>query len=321
VTPEQEALVGLAAEIFAGRTSNEQLAAVERSEDRWDAELWRELADAGLLGIAVPEEHGGAGLGLLEVCLLLEQQGRFLAPVPLWETLSAALLLDGPAAKEWLPRVAAGEVRLSVSAALDGSDGLVTGPFDAVVAVAGSSVVLATGVESAPVETTTHALAYDIVSADSRPLDVTVVHVQDVVRVALSAVQLGVADAGVREAAQHLTGREQFGRPLATFQATQQQLGDAYCDVQAMRATLGQAVFTMAARRRRRDLVGDRRGRAHPAHRAAPARRPGRGHHVPGAPSAALDDAHQRPARRPVPPARAARRGSRLTPPPAPIAC
>jgi acyl-CoA dehydrogenase len=248
VTPEQEALVGLAAEIFAGRTSNEQLAAVERSEDRWDAELWRELADAGLLGIAVPEEHGGAGLGLLEVCLLLEQQGRFLAPVPLWETLSAALLLDGPAAKEWLPRVAAGEVRLSVSAALDGSDGLVTGPFDAVVAVAGSSVVLATGVESAPVETTTHALAYDIVSADSRPLDVTVVHVQDVVRVALSAVQLGVADAGVREAAQHLTGREQFGRPLATFQATQQQLGDAYCDVQAMRATLGQAVFTMARR-------------------------------------------------------------------------
>ncbi|MCW2673368.1 MAG: putative acyl-CoA dehydrogenase [Frankiales bacterium] len=248
MTPEQEALVGLAAEIFAGRTSNEQLAAVERSEDRWDAELWRELADAGLLGIAVPEEHGGAGLGLLEVCLLLEQQGRFLAPVPLWETLSAALLLDGPAAKEWLPRVAAGEVRLSVSAALDGSDGLVTGPFDAVVAVAGSSVVLATGVESAPVETTTHALAYDIVSADSRPLDVTVVHVQDVVRVALSAVQLGVADAGVREAAQHLTGREQFGRPLATFQATQQQLGDAYCDVQAMRATLGQAVFTMARR-------------------------------------------------------------------------
>ena len=248
MTPEQEALVGLAADIFAGRTSNEQLAAVEGSEGRWDAELWRELADAGLLGIAVPEEHGGAGLGLLEVCLLLEQQGRFLAPVPLWETLSAALLLDGPAAKEWLPRVTAGEVRLSVSAALDGSDGLVTGPFDAVVVVDGSSVVLATGIESAPVETTTHALAHDIISADSTPLGVTAEHVRDVVRVALSAVQLGVADAGVREAAQHLTGREQFGRPLATFQATQQQLGDAYCDVQAMRATLGQAVFTLERR-------------------------------------------------------------------------
>jgi acyl-CoA dehydrogenase len=243
-TPEQEALVGLAADIFAGRTSNEQLATVERSESRWDASLWKELADAGLLGIAVPEELGGAGLGLLEVCLLLEQQGRFLAPVPLWETLIGALLLDGTAAKEWLPRVAAGEARLSVAPAFDGSDGLVTGPFDAVVSVEGASVVLATDVEAEAVETTTHALAYDITSASSVQLDVPAERVRDVVRVALSAVQLGVADAGVHEAARHLTGREQFGRPLATFQATQQQLADCYCDVQAMRATLGQAVFT-----------------------------------------------------------------------------
>jgi acyl-CoA dehydrogenase len=245
VTPEQEALVGLAADIFAGRTSNEQLAAVEGSADRWDPQLWRELADAGLLGLAVPEALGGAGLGLLEVCLLLEQQGRFLAPVPLWETLTAALLLDGPLAEQWLPRVVSGEVRLSVAPAFDGSDGLVTGPFDAAVVVEGSSVVLATQVQAVPVETTTHALGYDILSAQSAPVDVAVERVRDVVRVALSAVQLGVADAGVREAAQHLSGREQFGRPLGTFQATQQQLGDAYCDVQAMRATLGQAVFTM----------------------------------------------------------------------------
>ncbi|MFN2539923.1 MAG: acyl-CoA dehydrogenase family protein [Mycobacteriales bacterium] len=248
MTPEQEALVGLAAEIFAGRTSNEQLAAVERSEGRWDAALWQELADAGLLGLAVPEDLGGAGFGLLEVCLLLEQQGRFLAPVPLWETLTAALLLDGPMAKEWLPRVVAGEARLSVSPGFDGSDGLVSGPFDAVVTVEGSSVALATDVEGAPVETTTHALAYDVLSATSTPLDVPVERVQDVVRVALSAVQLGVADAGVFEAARHLTGREQFGRPLATFQATQQQLADCYCDVQAMRATVGQAVFTLDRR-------------------------------------------------------------------------
>jgi acyl-CoA dehydrogenase len=245
VTPDQEALVGLAAEIFAGRTSNEQLAAVERSAERWDPQLWRELAEAGLLGIAVPEAHGGAGLGLLEVCLLLEQQGRFLAPVPLWETLCGALLVDDPSL---LSAVAAGELRLSVQPGFAGSDGLVTGPFDAAVVVAGSSVTLATDVRSAPVETTTHALAHDITSATTAPLDVPVQRVQDVVRVALSSVQLGVADAGVAEAARHLSGREQFGRPLGTFQATQQQLADCYCDVQAMRATVGQAVFTMDRR-------------------------------------------------------------------------
>ncbi|MCU1600442.1 MAG: acyl-CoA dehydrogenase [Frankiales bacterium] len=248
MTEERDALVGLAAEIFAGRTSNEQLAAIERSEARWDAELWRELAEAGLLGIAVGEEHGGAGLGLTEVALLLEQQGRYLASIPLWETLTAALLLDGQAAKEWLPRVAAGEARLSVAPAFDGSDGLVTGPFDAIVSVEGSIVVLATDVEAHPVETTTHALAYDVSSASSAQLDVPVARVQDLVRLALSSVQLGVAEAGVYEAAKHLTGREQFGRSLATFQATQQQLADCYCDVQAMRATLGQAVFTQERR-------------------------------------------------------------------------
>ena len=244
VSDEREALVGLAADIFAGRTNNDQLAAVERSDDRWDALLWKELADAGLLGIAVPEAFGGAGLGLTEVALLAEQQGRFLAPVPLWETLVAALLLDGAAAEQWLPRVVSGDARLSVSPGFVGSDGLVTGPFDAFVTVVGDTVVLATGFDAVPVETTTHALAYDVTVTESVPLATTVEQVQQLVRVALSAVQLGVAEAGVFEAAKHLTGREQFGRPLATFQATQQQLADCYCDVQAMRATLGQAVFT-----------------------------------------------------------------------------
>jgi alkylation response protein AidB-like acyl-CoA dehydrogenase len=248
MTEEREALVGLAADIFAGRTSNEQLAAVEQSAERWDGQLWKELADAGLLGIAVPEEHGGAGLGLTEVALLVEQQGKHLAPVPLWETLTAALLLDGQAAKEWLPRVADGTARLSVAPAFDGSDGLVTGPFDAFVAVVDGAVVLATEFEATPVETTTHALAYDVTITASIPLAATWQQVQGLVRTTLSAVQLGVAEAGVYEAAQHLTGREQFGRPLATFQATQQQLADCYCDVQAMRATVGQAVFTQDSR-------------------------------------------------------------------------
>lgn len=60
---DQQALVGLAAEVFAGRTANEQLAKTEVSETRVDEELWRELAGAGLLGIAVPEELGEPASG------------------------------------------------------------------------------------------------------------------------------------------------------------------------------------------------------------------------------------------------------------------
>lgn len=250
MTPDQQALVGLAADVFGGRTSPEQLAAVEASESRVDAALWRELADAGLVGIAVPEEHGGAGLGLEEICLLLEQQGRFLAPVPLWETLVGAFVLARGGTPEqqarWLPGVAAGTSTLSVAASLDDSaDGLVSGPFDALVVVDAAGVRLAEEPVAVPVVTTNHTLAFDVSHLDGAPLELDPEWVRDVARTGLAAQQLGVADAGVREAAAHVSGREQFGRPLATFQATSQQVGDAYCDVQAMRATLGQAVWAL----------------------------------------------------------------------------
>lgn len=270
---EQEALVGLAAEILAGRTSNEQLAKTEVSETRTDDELWRELADAGLLGIAVPEALGGAGLGLTEICLLLEQQGRFLAPVPLWENLLAAYVLTHHGTPEqqsrWLPRLVSGEVRLGVAAALDGSssisyDGstltgrvLVTGRADALVVVTDDAVVLCEAPAGEPVETTNHTLAYDVdlTGVAAERLDASVASVLDHLRVGLAATQLGVADAGIREAAQHLSQREQFGRPLATFQATTFQLGDAYCDAQAMRATTWQAVWALDQGEAARDVA------------------------------------------------------------------
>ena len=256
MTGDQEALVGLAADIFRGRTANEQLAAVETSGSRTDAALWRELAESGLVGIAVPEEHGGAGLGLTELCLLLEQQGRFVAPVPLWETGVAALAVAKGSPEQqakWLPGVAAGTTTLSLALSLSGAQPtlrdrvLVSSRSDALVIVTGDGVFLAATPTGSPVVTTNHTMAFDVDLSEAtvEPLAVDAAWLLDIARVGLAAQQLGLADAGVREAAAHLTGREQFGRPLATFQATSQQLGDAYCDVQAMRATLWQAVWAL----------------------------------------------------------------------------
>src|SRR4051812_19574347 len=124
MTPDEQSLVELADQILRGRTSNEQLAAVEQSESRVDDRLWAELAEAGLVGIAVPEGHGGAGLGLTEVCLLLEAQGRSVAPIPLWETATAALAVARFGTDEQrsrlLPGVAAGTTRLSIALVLAG---------------------------------------------------------------------------------------------------------------------------------------------------------------------------------------------------------
>jgi acyl-CoA dehydrogenase len=106
------------------------------------------------------------------------------------------------------------------------------------------------------VETLNHALATEVLPA-GEPLGGpdAVARLTGQARLGLAALMLGVADEGVREAASYLSSREQFGRPLATFQAVSQQLGDAYCDVQAMRATLWQAVWLVEQRRDARRAV------------------------------------------------------------------
>jgi alkylation response protein AidB-like acyl-CoA dehydrogenase len=86
---EQEAIRALAAQVFEERSKPERVRAVEEDPDgRWFAEdVWAALAQAGLLAVCLPEEAGGSGFGILEACLLLEQHGRAVAPVPLLPTL------------------------------------------------------------------------------------------------------------------------------------------------------------------------------------------------------------------------------------------
>jgi len=81
----------------------------------YDETLWKAVAGQGWMGAAIPEEHGGLGLGGIELCAIAEELGRALAPIPFASTVyfvAEALMLAGtPAQKEaWLPRIAAGEL-------------------------------------------------------------------------------------------------------------------------------------------------------------------------------------------------------------------
>jgi alkylation response protein AidB-like acyl-CoA dehydrogenase len=119
-TEEQQAVSEAAAAIFQGMALVERVAEIEDSADRFDGALWSELAKANLLGLAIPEAHGGSGLGLTELCLVLEQQGRAVAPVPLWATVvlgALPLAHFGTLEQQgrWLPAVATGEALLSAA--------------------------------------------------------------------------------------------------------------------------------------------------------------------------------------------------------------
>lgn len=88
--------------------------AILEGSDRYDKALYSGLAELGVLGAAIPEEYGGVGLSHLELCVVAEELGRVMAPVPVSSSiyLSAEfLLLAGSESQKskWLPKLASGE--------------------------------------------------------------------------------------------------------------------------------------------------------------------------------------------------------------------
>src|ERR1700757_449900 len=111
---EQKQLRDEARKFLAEKCPPKAVRVVLDGKAAYDKELWKGLAEMGFLGVAIPEEYGGAGAGHLELCMIAEEMGRALAPVPFSSTVylaAEALLLAGSDAqkKKWLPKIAIGE--------------------------------------------------------------------------------------------------------------------------------------------------------------------------------------------------------------------
>ncbi|WP_186629161.1 acyl-CoA dehydrogenase family protein [Rhodococcus sp. BP22] len=115
---EQRTIGELAADVFGARASTDRIVAVEASTDRIDRDLWDELGRTGVLGIAVSEEFGGSALDFSALCVVLVEQGRRVAPVPLWPHLVSALVIGEFGTEnqknEWLPAATDGSKILTV---------------------------------------------------------------------------------------------------------------------------------------------------------------------------------------------------------------
>lgn len=302
LSDEQQVVRDLATQLFSNLAPVERVKAVERTTDPhdrgFDRELWAQLAESGILSLCLPEDDGGSGMGTVEMALVLEQQGRYVAPVPLWPTLVASMAVAEFGTAEQraahLPAVAAGERVLSVALAEAGAndvlrptlrataerDGLrIRGtkpavPFgqhaDAVIVPAvddSGAVVLvvidttADGVVRIGVDTTAHEpqahLDLDVVVPVTAVLghdgSENAVHGGEALRwvyehslVALCAIQLGVAQGSLSIMSQHVSTRQQFGKPLSTFQAVTQRAADGYITTEAMRVTTLNAAWRLA---------------------------------------------------------------------------
>jgi alkylation response protein AidB-like acyl-CoA dehydrogenase len=113
---DQKALKDQARKFLADKSSAKAVRGVLESADvSFDKALWKGVAELGWLGVAIPEEHGGLGLGRLELCVLAEEMGRAVAPIPFSSTLyffAEAVMIAGSDAQKGavLPKVADGSL-------------------------------------------------------------------------------------------------------------------------------------------------------------------------------------------------------------------
>jgi alkylation response protein AidB-like acyl-CoA dehydrogenase len=117
-TEEQELLRGVVRGLLAEHAPTSVVREMEDDPVGYPADLWKRLAALDLLGLLLPEEHGGSGMTALEGVVLYEELGRSLAPVPHFVSCvvsGTALAAGGTDAQraEWLPRVAAGDAVLT----------------------------------------------------------------------------------------------------------------------------------------------------------------------------------------------------------------
>jgi len=111
---DQKQLRDQARRFLAEKCPPKAVRAVLEGNAPYDKALWKGLAEMGFLGVAIPEEFGGTGAGHLELCVIAEEMGRALAPVPFSSTVylaAEALMLAGSDAQKqkWLPKIASGE--------------------------------------------------------------------------------------------------------------------------------------------------------------------------------------------------------------------
>ncbi len=90
-TAEQKQLKETARRFLTDKCSSKAVRVILDGPEPYDKALWKELASMGFLGTAIPEEYGGLGLGYLELCVIAEELGRVVAPVPLNDAVTEGI--------------------------------------------------------------------------------------------------------------------------------------------------------------------------------------------------------------------------------------
>ena len=271
-TSDQEELRSLANRVLTDRCSPEHLKEVAFGEGSTgvDLDLWRELAELGLVGIGLPESAGGGGLGFAEVGIVLEEIGRAVAPVPALPVMAmvgpflaevAPDRLDGLASGEKVVTVALHELVGDVGTpAITASGGTVSGvktnvPFGTVadaflVSTADGVHWVDAGADGVTVERQDAVddipdalVTFDGAAAARLSGPEGLTRLLELGQTGQSLIMAGVTAKAVEITADYVKERVQFERVIATFQAVSQRAADARIDAEAIKLTAWQAAM------------------------------------------------------------------------------
>jgi alkylation response protein AidB-like acyl-CoA dehydrogenase len=241
---EQRAIKETAREMLAKRCPMAKVREAAEAR-RYDNALWDEIRQLGWPGITVPEEHGGQGLGMVELAILCEELGYACAPSPFLSNASAGLFIGHAGSDEqmerWLPGIASGGER-AAAAFEPRSNDLVPDAAGASVLVLnhGNDAVLVdvSDAEIEPVELIDATRGYARVSSadGGDPLPGDVEGAADLAVVALAAELTGISQRAMEMAVEYAKEREQFDRPIGSYQAVSHRCAEMLYDTEEARS-------------------------------------------------------------------------------------
>ena len=241
---DQREIKRTALELLAKRSGLEQVREAAEGE-AYDESLFTELSELGWTGIAIDEQYGGAGLGVVELMILCEELGYALAASPFLANALGGLMIEHAGSDEqrakWLPGIASGEATATVAFASGGTAEVVPDADGAAVIVLiegeEATLIAREDAEVEPVPTIDPTRRYARVSAsggESLPGDVAGALAR--AEVALSAEMVGIAQRTQEMAIEYAKERKQFDTPIGAFQAISHRCAQMLFDTEGARS-------------------------------------------------------------------------------------
>lgn len=233
LSDDQRELADLLRGLLARHSDSQAVRGAVATPEGYDPKLWSLLcAQVGAAALPVPTEHEGAGATLFESAVVLEELGRALTPSPLLASAIAvtAVRLHGTAEQsaDLLPRIAAGEVATAV---IDPATVLDAAGTDLVLSVREGELhrVETPASHAVALDQTMRIASVDAPAAPEGPL-------RDIAAALATALQVGAAQRGLDMTVAYTKEREQFGRPIGSFQALKHRMAEMLVLVETSRS-------------------------------------------------------------------------------------